>query len=86
MPNSLSEIRAEIDAADASMVLALGRRMHAVAKLVPLKEGQPVTDTTREDEVRAHWMRLAETHGLTAEFATAVLEIVFAESKRIQRS
>ncbi len=83
MSDSLQDIRARIDALDAGILRLLAERMRTVAMLKPLKKGM-VEDPERETAVRAAWADEAAKLGLSPEFATALLAIIFAESKRLQ--
>jgi chorismate mutase len=83
MSDSIQDIRARIDALDAGILRLLAERMRTVAMLKPLKKGM-VEDPARETQVRAAWADEAAKMGLSPEFATALLAIIFAESKRLQ--
>jgi chorismate mutase len=83
MSNSIDDIRARIDALDAGILRLLAERMRSVAQLKPFKQGM-VEDPAREAAVRAVWADEAAKLGLSPEFATALLAIIFAESKRLQ--
>ncbi|HRH94146.1 MAG TPA: chorismate mutase [Candidatus Peribacteria bacterium] len=85
MSESIADIRARIDAFDSGLLRLLAERMRVVEQLKPLKKGD-VEDATRENEVRERWVNEATKLGLSPEFATAMLAIIFAESKRVQRS
>ena len=86
MSSSLQDLRAQIDAADSELLQALAKRMQLIKQIAPLKHGKPVTDASRESEVRERWVNRAAELGLAPEFATALLAVVFAESKRLQQS
>ena len=85
MSDSIVDIRARIDTLDAGILRLLAERMRVVESLKPLKKGD-VEDTARETEVRERWVNEATKFGLSPEFATAMLSIIFAEAKRNQRS
>lgn len=85
MSESIADIRARIDTFDAGILRLLAERMRIVEQLKPLKKGD-VEDSVRENDVRERWVNEATKLGLSPEFATAMLAIIFAESKRIQRS
>lgn len=67
--NMLSELRASIDAIDASIISLIGERTAIARAIGQLKaeEGKPITDPTREAAIVANAAKLAREAGLPEE-------------------
>ncbi len=79
---TLIHLRQQIDSLDTSLVELLARRFQLAQQTTALKNG--VMDAEREQEVRKHWAEEAKRTGLSPAFTQAVLELVLAESHRLQ--
>lgn len=85
--NSIEQHRARITEIDTHIVALLAQRFSCVRAigLAKKEQGTPVLDLKREDALRDIYSELAQQHGLDASFVMRYLDIVLAESKRIQR-
>lgn len=81
---SLDELRAAIDAADADLVRLLGARMRSALGTRRFKTG--VADQAREARVLERVRALAVAEGLAPGFAESLWKAIMAESRRMQEA
>jgi chorismate mutase len=89
---SLEEFRKEIDEIDRQLVSLLVRRMGLAGGIARLKEreGGPLRDEGREEEVVGRARRLAREQGLDPEVAEAVMRVIISrmtqkQAERLER-
>ncbi len=82
---TLASVRETIDSLDSELLKLVAKRMSIVKTLKPIKAGRDVADPQRETILKTKWIDEGARQGLAPEFTAALLGLVLAESKRLQR-
>ena len=81
---NLREIRRQIDAIDAEIILLLARRLEHAANTKNFKKNGSIRDPKRELELQKKWLKHCKEHKVSPAFALKVLGLLLKESRRIQ--
>lgn len=86
-PETITEIRTEIDLVDARLRAAILERFFLAQKIGALKESQqlPVVDGSREKEVKNQWQLWAAEHGLNFQNIEPIIDALIAASTSLQQ-
>jgi chorismate mutase len=84
VPDDLNHLRAQIDAIDSAVIRLLGERAKLVAKTWAHKAsvGRPAHDETREAQIRARLLLLANEVGLDQAKVTRIIEAIIGVDLR----
>ena len=83
---NLESLRREINSIDDELMHMLMKRMQIVKQIGKFKAENKITilQPRRWDEIRAHYLKMAEESGLSSEFIEKYLEAIHLESIRLQ--
>ncbi len=83
----LDKYRHEIDEIDKNIVLNLHKRFEIVKKVAEFKKKNciKILDEDREKNIIKQKLKLAQMYDLDASFIEKIYEVIFDESKKIQR-
>ena len=79
---NLIHLRQQVDGIDKSILQLIAKRFLLVQEIRPLKTA--VADVHREESLHQLWKEHAATLGLSETFIAELLDIVLAESRRLQ--
>ncbi|MFN4335958.1 MAG: aminotransferase class I/II-fold pyridoxal phosphate-dependent enzyme [Candidatus Nitrosocaldus sp.] len=88
MSDRLDELRADIRSLTEDLVRLLSRRLDIARSIGMVKKGYglDVVDTKAEDELRSHILSMCDTLSLDRNFVNRILNLLFAESARVQEA
>ncbi|MEM3034251.1 MAG: aminotransferase class I/II-fold pyridoxal phosphate-dependent enzyme [Candidatus Nitrosocaldus sp.] len=88
MSNELDELRADIRSLTEDLVRLLSRRLEVARRIgmVKMKNGLGIVDAKAEDELRSHILGMCDTLSLDRSFVNRILNLLFAESTRVQEA
>ncbi|BCU69467.1 chorismate mutase [Stygiolobus caldivivus] len=88
MSSDLEKLRKEIEDVDSQILELLQRRLKLSSKIgeIKRKSGKDVTDTKREEYVKAYWLEKARYLGIPESMVNLILPILFSYSKLYQIS
>ena len=83
----LDKYRHEIDEIDKNIVLNLHKRFEIVKKVAEFKKKNciKILDEDREKNIIKQKLKLAQMYDLDASFIEKIYEVIFDESKKIQK-
>lgn len=84
----LNPLREQIDTIDAEVVQLLARRMQVASEIKKIKSktNAATFDPAREEKLKARIAEMANSQGLSEEFALSLYDSILAESRRVQDS
>lgn len=84
--NQLEQFRQEIDALDAQIIEALGKRFEVCRQVAHFKkaEGIPMMQPGRVEEVKKRRQELGLEHGITPDFMLYLYSLIIQESCRME--
>lgn len=82
----IDDLRSELDRIDRSIIGLIADRMRISVAIGQEKASNniPVLDDGRESEVRARWHEASAERGLDQESMGQVLDIILAQSRKVQ--
>lgn len=85
--NGIRQIRQEIDVIDDTVMLLLSERDHLVRKIGRAKKekGVPIPDRSREQDILAKRLALADLSGLDRDFVAKFYNVIFEQSRKVQK-
>jgi len=85
---NMENLRKKIVKIDQKIVKLLGERMKVAKKIGDIKKkaGIPIWDKQKENELRKLHDEAGKKDGLTPKFINKLFDVVFEESRRIQKS
>ncbi len=88
MSNKLDELRADIKSLTEDLVRLLSKRLDIARSIGMVKRlyGLEIVDTKAEDELRSHILSMCDTLSLDRNFVNRILNLLFAESARVQEA
>ncbi|MEM4340453.1 MAG: aminotransferase class I/II-fold pyridoxal phosphate-dependent enzyme, partial [Candidatus Nitrosocaldus sp.] len=88
MSNELDELRADIRSLTEDLVRLLSRRLEVARRIgmVKRRHGLSIVDAKAEDELRSHILGMCDTLSLDRSFVNRILNLLFAESTRVQEA
>ena len=87
MSSQIEKLRAQIDAADRTLLTALGKRMSSVKKLGAYKQkhGLATLDKARWDTLMTSRIKAARSKNLSPEFVQKIFAVIHKHSLSLQR-
>src|SRR3989338_198550 len=85
--SELERLRAEIDAEDKELLLALAERLKSVVEIGKLKQekGLEVRDEKRRNEVMSSRIAVAKDLGISEEAARKIFEVILDHSETLEK-
>ncbi|WP_256202481.1 chorismate mutase [Sulfuracidifex tepidarius] len=82
----ISSLRSEIDKVDEQILSLLSLRFKLVKEVGKLKrkDGKPLTDKSREEEVVEKWVARSRSLGIPESFIRSILPLFFSYSKMLE--
>jgi len=84
---NMDETRKQINTIDALVIALLGKRMKFTKKIGKLKKkaGLAIWDKKREMRLRKIYKAIGKKDGLSEEFIDKLFDVIFDESRRLQK-
>ncbi|MEM3103549.1 MAG: aminotransferase class I/II-fold pyridoxal phosphate-dependent enzyme [Candidatus Nitrosocaldus sp.] len=88
MSNELDELRADIRSLTEDLVRLLSKRLEVAKRIgmVKMRHGLGIVDEKAEDELRSHILSMCDALSLDRIFVNRMLNLLFAESTRVQEA
>lgn len=85
--NTLERLRKEIDEIDGEILKLLGRRLNVAREIgaFKVKNGLPVRDPEREQDILMQKTRLGKRHGVGAMLIKKVWRLLFSASYEVEK-